>query len=150
MEGNKKALRGSTKNADAFVLRQIIHDMIPLVNEKFELYQDLAQRLHEEPKETKKIYSFSSDTIFSNKPSRLDMKQLDIQLSKLKPRLKQLAEERKKRRAANSAAINDLTNEIELLKKEIAKLSPSKRPFVTPARKRTRKTQIRSDKSLPL
>lgn len=142
--------REAVNMADAYVLRQMIHDMVPLVNKKFELYQELTEKLQEKPVENRNLCFSTQQTIFTHKPGRLDMAQLDIQLSKLKPRLRQLAEERKKRKVANDAALNDLVNEIELLKKEISKFSPSKRQFVTPKRKSSRVRNVRSQRSLPL
>jgi predicted nuclease with TOPRIM domain len=150
MEANTYESHEAVNMADAFVLRHIIHDMVPLVNKKFELYQELTEKLQEKPVENRNMCLSTQQTIFTHKPGRLDMTQLETQLSKLKPRLRQLAEERKKRKIANDAALNDLVNEIELLKKEVSKFSPSKRQFVTPKRKILRMKNIRSERSLPL
>ena len=121
----------------AFILRQSIQELIPLIQKKFDMYQDLITVKHEYNTENN-LLQISATEIFSHKPSKLDFSELDKQISKLRPRLCQLSEERKQRHKANSLAVNNLVYEIESLKHEINKLSQHvKYPHVTPHKKKT-------------
>ena len=128
----------------AYILRQTIQHLIPVIEQKYKMYEDLIS-IQQNTKDSKNIPSITpqkfnlskQEDIFTKKPARFHYSDLETQYSKLAGRFKQVLDERKQRQNANTFAVNTLHYEIESLKKEIKKYSENiKYSHISPSRKR--------------
>ena len=143
----------------AFILRETIQNLIPVIARKYKMYEDLIKIHQNQPRTelSKNTAQFNlnianNDDIFTKKPARFHYSDLETQYSKLEGRFKQVLEERKQRQSANTYAVNTLNYEIESLRKEIKKYSQNiKYPHISPSRKRIiEQYQQIEQKTLPL